>query len=184
MHLRIVDLSKRERILLYGAQAWHFGIGMLGPLFAFFVQSLSGGILDVSYAWGAYLFLGGLLIPFVKYLSGFVDHEKLLVLGYALSAVLTFGYLFVDSPGEVILLQAGFGMGMALAIPTWTVLYSRHIGQGAEPPLLSLNAPLVSGVAVVLGGFIVSYWSFKALFIIMGTVQILTTFYVTRILAD
>jgi len=114
-----------------------------------------------------------------------VQKEKLMVFGYFLNALFTFGYLFVSSPKHLFLVQAGLGVAAAFAIPTWNSLFSLVQHQEKSGYLWGLaggQGQLVTAAAIILGGLIVNYLSFKILFLTMGTVQILAAFFQARIL--
>jgi hypothetical protein len=55
--------------------------------------------------------LVGKLISRKKYKS------KVMVAGYALNALFTFGYLFVSSPWHLFFVQAGLGVAEAIGTP-------------------------------------------------------------------
>jgi MFS family permease len=76
-----------------------FGAGLLGPLFAVFTEKIGGDILDISWVWATYLIVTGIATIFIGKISDHkVSKEKFVVAGFALSAILTFGYLFVATP--------------------------------------------------------------------------------------
>jgi hypothetical protein len=83
------------------------------------------------------------------------------------------------------MVQVGLGVAAALATPTWEALYSRYQGGSARGftwGLFSGEAKIVTGFAVIIGGFVVNTFSFNTLFIAMGFVQIIATWYQSRIL--
>jgi MFS family permease len=136
-----------------GANIWYFGEGMLGPLYAIFTERIGGDILDITWAWSAYLICTGLFYILVGKLFNRKKHKaKLLFTGYLLNALLTFCYLLVDTPIELFLVQIGLGVAEAIGTPVWDAL--------------------VSGIAFAFGGLLAYYYSFDLLFIIMGCVQV------------
>lgn len=179
-------LNKHMKILLYGGNIWYFGEGMLGPLFAVFTERVGGDILDISWAWATYLILAGLLYIVVgKIIDKYDNAEKTMVLGYALNALFTFGYLFVSTPWHLIIVQAGLGVAAAMATPTWDALYAKHEDRkngGFQWGLAGGEAEIITGVAIVIGGYIVSLVSFTALFLTMGIIQVIATIYQAQIL--
>ena len=180
------SLSKHGRILLIADNLWYFGEGMLGPLFAIFAQKIGGDILDVSWAWAIYLIVTGILImTFGKLSDKILDKEKLVIAGYALNTLCTFGYLFVSKPWHLFILQVGLGIAVAMATPTWDALYSKYEkpkNAGYAWGLSDGQAQLVSGLAIIIGGLVINYFSFNALFIIMGIIQIIATIYTFKLL--
>jgi len=179
-------LAGKEKILLYGGNIWYLGEGMLGPLFAVFAERIGGNILDITWAWATYLIISGVLIFLVGKISDEkFAKDKLMMVGYGLNAVFTFGYLLISTPTHLFLVQAGLGVAAALATPTWHALYAkyedkRHVG--GTWGLADGSAELITGVAIILGGLIVTYFSFTALFLIMGIVQVIATIYQGKIL--
>ena len=179
-------LNRNIRILLYGGNIWYFGEGMLGPLFAVFTGKVGGDILDITWAWATYLILAGLLYIVVGKVTDKHDNkEKVMVLGYALNALCTFGYLLVSSPWHLFLVQAGLGIAAAMATPTWDALYARHEDRnhdGFQWGLAGGMGQIITGIAIILGGYIVSYSSFTVLFTTMGIIQVAATIYQAQIL--
>jgi len=99
--------------------------------------------------------------------------------------VFTFGYLFVSAPAHLFIVQAGLGVAAALATPTWNALYAKNEDKKHDTyewGLAGGEAEIITGTAIVLGGVIVTYFSFTTLFISMGLIQTIATFYQARIL--
>ena len=181
-----MPLNRNIKILLYGANIWFFGEGMFGPLFALFAEKIGGNVLDVSWAWAIYLILAGLLyIVFGKLTDKHNNKEKMMVFGYALNAFFTFGYLFVSSAWHLFIVEAGLGVAVAMATPTWNALYAKNEDKehsGFQWGLAGGMAKIITGVAIIVGGYIVNYGSFRLLFITMGVIQVIATLYQAQIL--
>lgn len=159
---------------------------MFGPLFAVFADRIGGSILDITWAWATYLIVSGTLVIFAGALADKMDRGKIMVAGYALNSLFTFCYLLVQTPFHLFLVQAGLGLASALAVPTWNALYDISENDKTKKSyvwgLASGQFQIVTGVAIIFGGLIVSNFSFNALFITMGTIQIIATIYQARIL--
>ncbi len=179
-------LNVKEKILLRGASLWCLGEGMLGPLFAVFANRMGGNILDITWAWATYLIITGLASIGVGEIADKYSKEKLMISGYALNALFTFSYLLVQTPLQLFLVQAGLGVASAIASPTWSALYAEHENRrqaGLTWGLADGDLKLVTGVAIIIGGLVVNYYSFETLFWVMGFVQVTATIYQARILA-
>jgi MFS family permease len=181
---------QKERLLLWSSNLWALGEGMLGPLFAVFAERIGGNILDITWAWAIYLGMTGIFTIVAGNVSDRIwqwcGRERLLVAGYALNALCTFGYLFVSTTTGLFLVQAGLGVALALSSPTWSALYARY-SPGEEKAgntwgLVAGEQRLVLAVAILSGGYIVSHYSFNALFLTMGSVQVVATLYLAQIL--
>jgi MFS family permease len=159
---------------------------MLGPLFAVFSERVGGDILDISIAWAVYLIVSGIVAVLVGYLS---DKSKytahIMIFGFFLNAIFTFSYLLVDSQAKLLFVQAGLGIANALATPTWNSLYAKHQNPKRKGLIWGLadgGADIVTGCAIIIGGFIVTNYSFELLFLTMGTIQTIAAFNQLKIL--
>lgn len=172
-------MNHAVKALLYSAYIWFFAEGMLGPLFAVFSQRVGGDVLDISWAWATYLIMMGVLSILVGKLSdGKSRKERLMLAGFALNTLLTFGYLVVRTPWQLLFLQGGIGFATALAYPTWDALYAHYANKkldGLAWGIADGGNHLATGLGIFLGGLIVSYYSFNTLFIIMGVLQAIGT---------
>ena len=170
-------LNRAAKLLLISANIWYFGEGMMGPLFAVFSQKVGGDILDITWAWATYLVITGVFYIIVgKLINGKSYKEKVLAGGYVLNALLTFGYLFVDNPLKLFIIQAGLGIAEAICTPAWDTLYAKNISNDMDSyawGLSSGQSQIVTGLAIGIGGLITHFISFEALFITMGSIQIL-----------
>lgn len=159
---------------------------MLGPLFAVFTEKIGGDIFDITWAWATYLIVSGILYILVgKITDSKFSKEKMMVWGFALNAIFTFSYLFVSAPWHLFIVQAGLGIALAMADPTWNALYAKHEDKkhdGYQWGLAGGEAEIVTGIAIIIGGLIAVYWSFNMLFIFMGIIQTLATLYLAQIL--
>ena len=159
---------------------------MLGPLFAVFAQRIGGDILDITWAWATFLIMTGIMYILIgKIISGKENKAKVMVVGYALNALFTFGYLFVSSPWQLLIVQAGLGLAEALGTPTWDTLFAENADKDQDSFAWGLaggQAQIVTGIAIIAGGLIVHFISFDLLFITMGTIQVIATLIQARIL--
>lgn len=180
-------LKKGTKVLLIGAAFWYFGEGMFGPLLAVFAEEVGGSLFDISWAWSAYLLMYGVLSIFIGQISDVVKSgkEKMMVLGYGLNAVFTFGYLFVDNTFDLLVVQAGLGVAAALATPTWNALYDEFSSKNLNGRAWGTAegvASIITAFSIVVGAYIVTYASFEMLFIAMGVIQVMATLYQAKIM--
>ena len=169
-------LSRTTKILLIGANIWYFGEGMMGPLFAVFAEKVGGDILDITWAWATYLVFTGVMYILVgKLINGKKYKEKVMVFGYALNALFTFGYLFVSNPTQLFLVQAGIGLAEAICTPAWDSLYAKNLTDDMDSYAWGLStgqSQIFTGIAFGIGGLIIHFISFEVLFITMGIIQL------------
>lgn len=178
-------LGRKTKALLSADVTWFFGEGLLGPLFAVFTERVGGDILNITWAWATYLIVTGLLIVLIGKISDKINKKKLVFYGYVLNAIFTFGYLLVGNPFQLLMLQVGLGIAAAMATPTWDALYSEYENKkkdGFTWGLADGISQLFTGIAVIIGGLVVVYFSFTALFVIMGIVQVIAVLLLLPIL--
>lgn len=173
------------RILLWSSNIWIFADGLLGPLFAVFAQKVGGDVLEITWAWAIYLIATGIASMVVGKISDvYIKKETLLTAGYALTALFTFGYLFVSTPVHLFVVQAGLGLALALCNAPWFALYDEYSDDDQNGYIWGLTdglGKIIGGTAIIVGGFIVSVFSFNALFITMGILQTAALLYQLRL---
>jgi MFS family permease len=179
--------NSKIRVLLIGANLWYIGEGMLGPLLGLYTERIGGDILDLTWAWAIYLCVTGVCMFAI---GGLADRyhatERLMVAGYALNAICTFAYLLISSPWHLLLVQAGLGLASALATPTWDALYSAYAPRQQAGRLWGLahgQEHLITGGAILAGGYLVYLGSFTLLFLVMGVIQTIAAVYQATILS-
>jgi MFS family permease len=184
----MTKLSRATKILLIGANMWYFGEGMLGPLYAVFAERIGGDLLDITWAWATYLVMTGVFhIIIGRLINGKPYKAKVMIAGYALNALFSFGYLLVSSPWQLFFVQAGLGLAEATGTPAWDALFAKNIKEEQDTFVWGLSSgqsQIITGIAVVCGGFIAHYISFNALFITMGIIQVIATLIQARILME
>jgi MFS family permease len=120
-----------------------------------------------------------------KYFNNSSYKKHVMIVGYALNALLTFCYLFVSNPKELFILQIGLGLAEALSAPIWDSLFASNMEDTENTFHWSLatgHTHFVSGIAIAIGGLIANYISFDALFLTMGIIQVIATFVQAKLL--
>lgn len=178
-------MNPRAHILLVSSNLWYLAEGLFGPLLAVFAGRVGGNVLDISFAWAVFLAVAGIMNIVVGRLSDTYSKEKILVAGYALNTLVLFGYIFVTNPMQLFFAEALLGVAAAMASPTWYSLFAKFEtkhSSGKEWGLVTGQAKIATALAMVVGGYIVTYFSFTALFVLMGSIQLVATLYQAKIL--
>lgn len=153
------------------------GWGLITPIFAIFiVNSIQGGsILVVGIASSIYWILTSILrIPFGIFLDnhkGEKDDYFFLVAGLFIASLIPFGYIFSKFPWHIYILQAIYGIGLAMSFSGWSAIFTRHIDKGKEATEWGLDATSVgigTGISAVIGGWAVTQFGFNPVFIVVG----------------
>ena len=178
-------ISKKGSILIWSSNIWNFADGLLGPLFAVFSQKIGGNVLDIASAWGTYLIVTGVFVIIVGIFSDRLPKLPILFTGYLLTAFFTFCYLLVHTPMQLFLVQAGIGFSLALSNPTYFALLGRFTSGNERDGTMwgwaDGRDKIATGLAIFVGGLIVSATSFKILFIVMGCLQLVACLYLARL---
>ncbi len=177
-----LSINKIVRTLIQTDLIFISSFGLITPIFAVFItKQINGGSIEVvGFAAAIYWILKAVLqIPIGKFLDkckGERDDVYFLVLGYVLAAIVPLGYIFSFLPWHIYVLQAIYSIGMALAIPAWAGIFSRHIDKGKEAFEWSLESTGVSfgsGITGAASGILVARFGFSTVFIIVSILALI-----------
>ena len=181
-------LNKIVKVLLISDFFFNCAWGLVSPIFALFiVQKITGDSAKAAEVAGfAALFYwtikSFLQIPIGKYLDknhGEKDDFWFMLIGHIITAMVPFGYLFSTSALHIYILQIVYAVGMAMLVPSWLAVLSRHIDKGKEAfewGLSSTTFGFATGITGALGGVIAATYNFNALFILCGLINLVSAF--------
>jgi len=175
------SINKVIKIMIASDVALLTGFGFIDPIFALFItQKITVGNVGeaarvagfaIAIYWGV---LSLLMISFGRYLDktqGEKDDIYFIIIGNILAAVAVFGYIFSSLPWHIYVLKGIYALGMAMNIPGWTAIFTRHIDKGKEAFEWATRATVIgigAGVSGALGGVIASKFGFNILFVGVG----------------
>ena len=164
-------MQKELRVLLLANGLILLAGGVFGPIYAVFVENIGGDLLTAGTAYSAFALAAGVLIYFLSKWEDHVKHqEKLVIIGYALNSIGCLGYLLIQRPWHLFVVQVILGLGEAISAPAYDGLYSRHLDKGkfvSEWGLWESMQWIVLAIAAALGGFIADTYGFRHLFVLM-----------------
>jgi len=178
-------INKIIKILILSDVALLTGFGFITPIFAIFLtNNIQGGNAQVAgFAASIYWIVKSLaLIPFGRYLDknlGEKDDLYFIIIGNILTAFVIFAYLFSYLPWHIYCLQVVYALGMAMNIPGYTAIFTRHIDKGKEAFDWSTRGALIgigTGISGALGGIIAYNFGFEPLFIGVGIFILISAF--------
>ena len=183
------SINKVIKILTFSDVLLLTGFGFVTPIFAIFIaQRITvGNIAEAAkiagFAMGIYWGVKSVLqIPFGKYLDknhGEKDDLYFLMVGNMLAGLAAFGYIFSHLAWHIYLCQGIHALGIAMNIPGWCAMFTRHIDKGKEAFEWSTRSTLLGfGVAAsaALSGIIVAKFGFNVLFIGVGIFALASAF--------
>lgn len=176
------------KTLLVASMMSTFAFGLLGPIYAIYVGEIGGDILDTSGSWAIYMFVTGVLIIFMgKIEDSKLNKPLMIVLGYFISAMAALGYIYVQTPAQLFIVQFALGVATATMTPAWDAIYSRSLDKGKEGFEWSLwegGTNIFAALAAIAGGLIVTFASFHTLFIIMFVLSMTSAFVSIHLFKD
>jgi len=180
-----IAINKVIKVLILSDFYLIIGDGLVAPIFAIFLtgQIQGGDIKVVGYAAAIYWIVKSLLvIPFGRYLDknhGEKDDFWFIVVGNFLAALAVFGYVFSRLPWHIYSLQVVYAIGMAMNVPAYTAIFTRHIDKGCEAFDWSVRSALMglgAGAAGAIGAIVADQFGFAALFVGTGLFIIASAF--------
>ena len=166
------DINPVVRFLILSDMIFVGASGLLGPIFALFIENfIEGGNEAVAgLAVGIFLITKSVFqIPIahiIDKIRGEKDDFWVLVIFTALAAVVPILYLVIDTPIELYFVQFISGLFTALTFPTYMAIFTRHIDkekEGTEWGVYFTLTDLASAALAALGGYIASVNGFKPL---------------------
>ncbi len=168
------------KLLLFTSILFNFSLGLLGPIYAIFIEKIGGGILEASAASTTFSLVTGILIlVFGRLEDQRLNKKLMIVVGYFIHAFGILGYLFVTEVMHIYFIQAFLGIGAAILTPAFDALYSTKADKGKESSEWSYwegGVRIVVSVAALAGGIIATFYGFKTLFIFMSIFAFLSAF--------
>jgi MFS family permease len=181
-------INKVIRFMIYSDFVFNSGWGFLGPVFAIFiVQKIADGdpiegAKIAGFASLSYWIIKSILqIPIGKNLDknhGEKDDFRFMVFGTFLTGLVPFGFIFSSQPWHIYAFHALHAVGMAMVVPSWSAIFTRHIDKGREAfewSLRSTSLGFAAGIAGALGGILVAAYGFNVIFILAGSLSMVSS---------
>ncbi|MCP6719246.1 MAG: MFS transporter [Patescibacteria group bacterium] len=191
------SVNKIIKVIIASDFIFNSGWAFLGPIFAIFiVQKISlGSITEAAEIagfssliyWSVKSFLQ---IPIGSYLDknhGEEDDFWFMVAGTFLTGLSPFGFMISSEAWHIYAFQVLHAVGMAMVVPSWGAIFTRHIDKGKEAFEWGLRSTTVgfgAGIAGATGGIMVAFFSFDIVFIAAGTFTIVSAFLLLLIRDD
>lgn len=178
------SINKVIKTLIIGDLFLNSAWGLLAPIFAIFiVQNISFGNVAqgakvAGFATLFYWMVKSLLqIPIGRYLDknhGEKDDFWFSFLGLFLASFVPFGFLVSFEPWHIYILNAIHAVSMAMFIPSWYAIFTRHIDKGKEAFEWSMDSTFLglgAGATAAIGGIMAAVWGFQIIFVLVGVLN-------------
>lgn len=179
----MAKVNKIVKYLILADIAFWTGWGLVSPVFAIFiVEKIQGGTaLVVGIATAVYWLCRSLLVlPAGRLLDKYVgekDDYLFLVAGNFIGTMVLFGYIFAIYPWHIYMLQAFYGIGLAMGLSGWRAIFTRNIDKGKEASEWALDDTSLSlgtAAAGITTGFLVTKMGYAVTFGLAGSLGLLS----------
>lgn len=181
-------ISKIVKVLIVSDFFLNLGWGLLSPVFAIFILQniVSENALKAAEVAGFAALFYWLSKSFFEIPIGHLLDKKrgekddfwFMVIGTLVTAIVPIGYLFSSMPWHIYFFQVVHAIGMAMVLPSWLAIFTRHIDKGREAFEWSMETTSIgmgAGIAGGLGGILASYFGFNILFILVSGLSVVAT---------
>lgn len=181
-HYFLKDINAVIRFLIISDTVIMGAVGLLGPVFALFIEDfIEGGNAAVAgIAAGIFLLAKSILqIPiahFIDRIRGERDDFLILFIFTILTALTPLLYLIIETPLQLYIVQFIAGLFTAFTFPTYMALFTRHVDkekEGTEWGIYFTLTDITSAVFAALGGYIATVQGFPTLIIVVVIISIL-----------
>lgn len=190
-------INKIIRTLITSDIALSAGWGFIGPVFAIFIvqnivfNNIAQAAEVAGFASLTYWILKSCLqIPIGRYLDknhGEQDDFWFMFVGTFFSAFVPLIFMISLKPLHIYLAQCVQAVAMAMVIPSWSAIFTRHIDKGEEAyewGLRSTGLGFGSGIAGAAGGIIVAVFGFNIVFVLVSAFTFISAFLLLLIRKD
>ncbi len=164
-------MNKIIDLLIVSSFFYGLAAGLLGPIYAIYVQEIGGDILTAGYSYAIFTIICGVFILLLGIWENRSKHEEKIILLSRVLAVAGFvGYLFVTNPMDLFLVQVVLGISVAFVVPAFDSFYSRHIDKNKETEEWGAWEGVYQislGISAVIGAVVADYFGFKTLIWLM-----------------
>jgi MFS family permease len=180
-HYFLRDINPVIRFLIISDTVVMGAVGLLGPVFALFIEDfIVGGTAAVAgVAAGIYLFTKSILqIPIahlIDRIRGERDDFWLMFIFTLIIAVVPLLYLVISTPIQLYAVQFLLGTFTAFTFPTYMAIFTRHIDkskEGTEWGMYFTLTDLTSAAMAALGGYIATVQGFPTLIVLVVVVSV------------
>lgn len=190
-HYFLVDVNPVIRFLVISDIIIVGAAGLLGPIFALFVEDFihvddTAAVAGVAAA--IYLFTKSIAqIPAARMIDavpGERDDFQVLFWSSVVMGLLPIMYLFIEEPWELYGVQALIGIATAFSFPSFMAIFTRHIdhrNEGTEWGVYFTLTDLAHAAAAAIGGVLASTIGFDELIIALVILNVIGTFIILPI---
>ena len=178
-----IEINRVVKFLILSDLFFIGGWSLVQPIFSLFVVGKIAGatLISVGLIAATYWLVKSVIqIPVANFLDkndGEKDDFYALVLSLVLSGVAAFVFALSDKLWQAFLAQSIYAVGMALYVPSWYGIFSRHLDQkrfSFDWTLDSTVMGLAAFVASGLSGVLAKFFGFSFVFFAVGILSLVS----------
>jgi MFS transporter, DHA1 family, multidrug resistance protein len=183
-HYFLQDINPVVRFLIMSDTVVIGAAGLLGPIFALFIEDyiVGGNAAVAGLAAGIYLFTKSICQIPIAHLIDRIRGEKddfwIMLICSLIIAVMPLLYLIIREPWHLYVVQFFIGLFTAATFPTYMALFTRHIDkrkEGTEWGVYFTLTDLTHAGFAAIGGYLATVYGFQALIIAVVVISFLGT---------
>lgn len=168
------NINRIVRVMVTSDLIMYSGWGLITPILAVYIlDEIKGGNVEVAgIAVGIYWAVKAVVqVPLAHFLDknhGEKDDYYSLIGGTILTSLTPIGFIFSTLPWHIYFFQVLHAIGMAMVVPSWAGIYTRHIQKRREAFCWGLDSSAISialGFGGIAGGILAKMFGFTPIFI-------------------
>ncbi|MBM3303579.1 MAG: MFS transporter [Candidatus Aenigmarchaeota archaeon] len=166
---------KREtlnyRLMLSSNGIAYFAFSLIGPFFVLFINQIGGSIENLGMLYGVSVLASSVTTYLVGRFSDKFGRKPFLLVSSFLSSLIIILYLYVQNLSQLYILQAANGINTAIwqiSENTFMADITHRKTRGRVLGFYNMVLGIISAVALMLGGFVVSKFGFSVIFWFVG----------------
>ncbi|MFH1788857.1 MAG: MFS transporter [Candidatus Altiarchaeota archaeon] len=172
-------MNRTIKLLMFSDVFVLTGFGLIQPILAIFIkENLHGGtIFAAGFASTLFLVTKSLVqLPFSRFVDSHDNKVRWLIAGTFVISIVPFLYIMAEDVTTIYVAEIIYGLGSALAYPTWLGLWSTHLDKKHESFEWSVYSTLTglgTAATAVIGAAIADKIGFSYTFLFAGVMSLL-----------
>jgi predicted MFS family arabinose efflux permease len=182
-------INKVIKVLMVSDFFLNSALGLFSPVFALFIMNRISfgsateaakvaGFATLCY-WGVKSILQIPISIYIDKNHGEKDDFWFMFLGIFIVSIAPIGFIYSYLPWHIYVFNMIQSVGMAMLIPSWYAIFTRHIDRGREAFEWGVNSSTLSmgvGITGALGGIMAATYGFTAIFILTTSINLVSLF--------
>lgn len=168
-------MRKIKNILLFIQLANILASNLLGPIYTAYVNGIGGDLLTAGSALAIdYAVIGALIILSGRLANKYHTEKLQLIVGYILATVVGYGFMIVQNPAQLFIVEIFAGLSIAISSPAFSGIFSAMVESGKHTShwgdFLGYSY-FIAAFAAFFAGILSQNFGISAVFVVMIVVN-------------